>query len=236
MDNRNAKGGPTAYLCRKNTSERELRNMADTKDLSYIPPGGLTTIPELGEFVPRRGGRIFVAFARFITHLFGWKVEGSLPNSQKLMVIGAPHSSNWDWVLTIMAGSYLGVRISWMAKHTLFRGPFGYIMRWLGGVPVDRRASQGTVGQAIERFQKQEGLILCITPEGTRRKVREWKQGFYHIAMGADVPIVAAAFDYGRKRVHFGPVFKPSGNLEEDLPIIKSYYEGVKARNPENWS
>ena len=209
--------------------------MAETKDLSYVPPGGLTTIPELGEFVPRRGGRLSIGFTRFLGKLIGWTVEGTLPNTNKIMVIGAPHSSNWDWILTLFAANYLGVRISWMAKHTLFRWPFGYVMRWLGGVPVDRRAAQGTVGQAVERFQRRDELILCITPEGTRRKVREWKHGFYHIAEGADVPIVAAAFDYGRKRVCFGPVFKPSGNLEEDLPIIKSFFDGVKPKNPQNW-
>lgn len=210
--------------------------MADKKDLSYIPPGGITIIPQLGEEVPQRGGPIARSFARFMMRLFGWRVEGVLPNSRKLMVIGAPHSSNWDWILTIATAYALGVRISWMAKHTLFRKPFGGVMRWLGGVPIDRRASQGTVSQAVEGFQKCDELILCITPEGTRRKVREWRQGFYHIAYGADIPVVAAAFDYGRKRVHFGPVFKPSGNLEEDLPIIKAYYDGVKPKNPENWS
>lgn len=220
----------------KSTQVREkLRNMAETKDLSYVPSGGLTAIPELGEFVPRRGGRLSIGLTRFIGKLTGWTVEGTLPNTNKIMVIGAPHSSNWDWILTLFAANYLGVRISWMAKHTLFRWPFGYVMRWLGGVPVDRRAAQGTVEQAVERFVKVDELILCITPEGTRRKVREWKQGFYHIALGADVPIVAAAFDYGRKRVYFGPIFKPSGNLEEDMPIVKSFFDGVKPKNPQNW-
>jgi 1-acyl-sn-glycerol-3-phosphate acyltransferase len=209
--------------------------LADKKDLSYIPPGGFTIVPEVGEFVPRRGGRVSIALARFVTRLIGWKVEGTLPNANKIMVIGAPHSSNVDWLLTIMAGSYLGVRISWMAKHTLFRGPMGYVMRWLGGIPVDRRAPQGTVGEAVDRFKNANELILCITPEGTRRLTHEWKKGFYHIAMGADVPIVAAAFDYGRKRVFFGPIIKPTGNLEEDLPVIKSYYDDVKPKNPENW-
>lgn len=208
--------------------------MTDKTNLIYLPPEGETQVPQLGDFVPRRGGPLARNFAGLTMRLFGWRIEGAIPNSSKLLIIGAPHTSNWDWILVMFTAYSLGVRISWMAKHTLFKKPFGGIMRWLGGVAVDRRAKNGTVGQAIDSFNAKKELILCITPEGTRGKVREWKQGFYRIAEGANVPVVVAAFDYGRKSVRFGPTFKPTGNLEEDLPIIKSFYDGVTARHPEH--
>lgn len=207
--------------------------MTEIKDITYLPPEGETIVPQLGESVPRRGGPLARNFARLIMRLFGWRIEGAIPNSEKLLIIGAPHTSNWDWILVMFTAYSLGVRISWMAKHSLFKKPFGGIMRWLGGVAIDRRAKHGTVDQAINTFNEREKLVLCITPEGTRSKVREWKQGFYHIAQGANVPVVVAAFDYGRKSVRFGPTFKPSGNLEADLPIIKSFFDGVVARHPE---
>jgi 1-acyl-sn-glycerol-3-phosphate acyltransferase len=208
--------------------------MTDVKDIVYVPPEGETIVPQLGDSVPRRGGPLTRNFARLTMKLFGWEIEGVLPNSDKLLIIGAPHTSNWDWILVMFTAYSLGVRISWMAKHTLFKKPFGGIMRWLGGVAIDRRGKHNTVEQAVYSFKETEKLVLCITPEGTRSKVREWKQGFYHIAHGADVPVVVAAFDYGRKRVRFGPTFKPTGNLEEDLPIIKSFYDGVVARHPQH--
>lgn len=201
-------------------------------NIKYIPPGGETTVPELGDLVPRRGGPFSRRFARMIMGLFGWRVEGTLPNASKFIVIGAPHTSNMDWFIVMGAAFVLGVRISWMAKHSLFKKPMGGIMRWLGGVPIDRRQAQGTVGSAVQRFNERDELILCITPEGTRARVKgQWKKGFYHIAEEADVPILAAAFDYGKKCVRFGPTFKPSGDVEADLPFIISTFEGVKPRN-----
>lgn len=209
----------------------ELENLA-VKDIIFIPPDGETTAPELGELVPRRGGHFSRRFARMIMGLFGWTVVGTLPNTRKFIVVGAPHTSNLDWFIVMGAAFVLGVRISWMAKHSLFKKPMGGIMRWLGGVPIDRRQAQGTVGSAVQQFNERDELILCITPEGTRARVQgQWKKGFYYIAEGANVPILAAAFDYGNKCVRFGPTFKPSGNVEADLPIIVSYFEGVKPRH-----
>lgn len=206
----------------------------EEKELEYIPPGGVTLIPEVGELVPRRGGSFVRGFGRFMMGLFGWKVEGEVPNAQKFMVVGAPHTSNVDWFIVMGAAFILQVRISWMAKHSLFNKPWGGILRWLGGVPIDRRQAQGTVGAAVAQFNKKDELILCITPEGTRaREQGNWRKGFYHIAAGADVPVVVAAFDYGQKVVRFGPVFKPSGDIEADMPIIYSYVDGVVPRHPQ---
>ena len=211
----------------------ETKQMEERK-LDYTPPGGITIVPEVGDLVPRRGDAISQGFGKLMMGLFGWKVEGEVPNAKKFMVVGAPHTSNVDWFIVMGAAFILKVRISWMAKHSLFNKPWGGILKWLGGVPIDRRQAQGTVGSAVEQFNKNEELILCITPEGTRARERgKWRKGFYYMAEGADVPVVVAVFDYGRKVVRFGPVFKPSGDIEADMPIIYTYVDGVVARHPQ---
>lgn len=186
----------------------------------------------VGNAVPQRGGPMLRGFAQRVMGLFGWTISGQVPNIPKFVVIGAPHTSNWDWFLTMFTAYSLGINISWMMKHTMFRWPLGGIMRWMGGIPIDRRASHGVVAQTVERFVQCRGMVLCITPEGTRRKVNEWKVGFYHIAQGAGVPIVPAVFDYGRKQVRFAPAFTPTGNLEEDLPLLKAVYADATPKNP----
>jgi 1-acyl-sn-glycerol-3-phosphate acyltransferase len=152
-----------------------------------------------------------------------------------MMVIGAPHTSNWDWVLVILAAYALGAHISWLAKDSLFRSPLGGLFRYLGGIPVDRSAAHGMVGESIEKFKQREKMMLCITPEGTRSKVRAWKKGFHHIATGANVPIVLASFDYGRKVVGFGPTLIASGDVDADLQTIQDLYATVQAKQPQNF-
>ena len=211
----------------------ETEQMEERK-LDFMPPGGITTIPEIGDLVPRRGGKLARGFGRMMMGLFGWKVEGQVPNAKKFMVVGAPHTSNLDWFVVMGSAFVLQVQISWMAKHSLFNKPWSGILRWLGGVPIDRRQAQGTVGSAVEQFNTKDELILCITPEGTRaREQGKWRKGFYYMAQGADVPVVLAAFDYGKKVVRFGPVFKPSGDVEADMPIIYTYVDGVVPRHPQ---
>lgn len=188
---------------------------------------------DVGAAVPHRGNIITRGMAKIALLLFGWRVEGVVPNTNKFIVIGAPHTSNWDWFLVITTAYAMGIRISWMMKHTTFKGPVGTLLRWLGGVAIDRRAPRGVVEQNVDAFDQKENLILCITPEGTRSKVREWKKGFYYIAQGANVPIVPAIFDYGRKRVRFAPAFSPTGNFDEDLAFLKSYYSDATPKNPQ---
>jgi 1-acyl-sn-glycerol-3-phosphate acyltransferase len=164
--------------------------------------------------------------------LFNWRVEGTVPDVPKCVVVGAPHTSNWDFILTMAAAGALGLKIAWMGKHTLFRAPFGRLFRWLGGVPIDRRAPGGMVAQNVAEFNRRDRLFLCITPEGTRSLVREWRTGFYHIAMGANVPILLVAFDYGRKVVEIGRLITPSGDLDADLAEIQAYYRNITPRYP----
>ncbi len=188
---------------------------------------------EVGEGVPRRGNRITRALAILFMAAIGWRITGGLPDLHKFIIVGAPHTSNWDFILVIATATALGVRISWMGKHSLFRGPMGPVFRWMGGIPIDRRAKQGIVGENVRAFQQMEDLILCITPEGTRQRVHEWRSGFYQIAMQANVPVLLAAFDYGHKVVDLGPVIQPSGDYESDLAQIKAHYAPIRPRFPQ---
>jgi 1-acyl-sn-glycerol-3-phosphate acyltransferase len=166
--------------------------------------------------------------------LFGWRIEfDGVPNLPKLILVGAPHTSNWDFVLTLTTFFALSVRISWMAKHTFFRWPLLGLLDWLGGVPVDRtNKGNGMVDQTIETFNSHEKFIIAVMPEGTRSKVRQWKTGFYHIAQGANVPIVPVRFDYGRKVMGIGPAIDLSGDIGTDMARIQSIFMAIRGKNP----
>jgi 1-acyl-sn-glycerol-3-phosphate acyltransferase len=185
----------------------------------------------IGTDVSRRGGIIMRGLAIAVLGLLGWSIRGELPNLPKFIVVGAPHTSNWDWLLVMAVAYALRVRISWMVKHTFFRWPLKKLLVWQGGVVVNRQAANDVVGESISRFEQAKEFILCITPEGTRSKVQKWKTGFYHIAQGAKVPIVPAIFDYGRKQVRFAPLFNPTGDLVTDLGTLKAVYAGVVPKN-----
>jgi 1-acyl-sn-glycerol-3-phosphate acyltransferase len=165
-------------------------------------------------------GRAWMALA-------GWTVEGSVPGP-KGVIIGAPHTSNWDGVFLLAAGWIFRVKLSWVGKHTLFRFPFGGLLRALGGIPIDRGAPQGLVGQLTERFAATERLFVTIPPEGTRRFVPYWKSGFYWVAREANVPIVLGFLDYGRKVAGLGPTLHPTGDVRADMDRIRAFYEGIE--------
>jgi len=177
-----------------------------------------------GPSVPARGN----AFSRWLGGLvfngLGWRFEGSVPNLAKAVVIVAPHTSNWDFVIGVAAMFAIGIRVVFLGKHTLFRPPLGALMRWLGGLPVDRRTATGVVDEAIEMFAARESVILALSPEGTRRRVARWKSGFYYVALGANVPIVPVAFDYSRRVIHFGDPLRPSGDIEADLERLAEFF------------
>jgi 1-acyl-sn-glycerol-3-phosphate acyltransferase len=191
-----------------------------------------TTWPVLGTAVPQQKRPLRQKLSRQILYWAGWRVEGTLPNLPKFVAIGAPHTSNWDLVMTILYIYALGIEMSWMAKHTMFRPPFGRLFRKLGGLPVDRRAPRGTVGQMVDVLNRRDSLILAIMPEGTRSKVHEWKSGFYYIALQANVPLVLIGLDFSQKRVVLGGPFWPSGDFETDLPQLKAYYKDLRGKNP----
>lgn len=187
-------------------------------------------LPKLEPSVPRRGGAIRAAIGRAILSISGWGAEGTLPDLPKFVVIAAPHSSNWDFVLGIALVFALRLDIRFIGKAELFRGPLGPIMRSLGGIPVERTHPEGVVEQAVARFAKEARLVLAIAPEGTRKPVERWKSGFYRIALGAGVPIVPAYFDNARKMMGFGPLFTPTGEADRDLLKLRAFYEPIPRR------
>jgi len=168
-----------------------------------------------------------------ILKVFGWRLEGRLPDVNKLVVIAAPHTSNWDLPVLLSLAFALKAKACWLGKHTLFRWPYGFLFRWMGGIPVYRSASQNVVAQSVEMFRKSEKLILTIPPEGTRSKVSHWKTGFYYIALGAEVPIAMAFIDYKRKASGVGPTLYPTGDIEADMEIIRNFYINVTAKYPD---
>jgi 1-acyl-sn-glycerol-3-phosphate acyltransferase len=190
--------------------------------------------PIVGDALPKRGNRFSQTIAQSLMTLFGWRIEvNGAPNLPKLMLVGAPHTSNWDFVLTLATFFALNVRISWMAKHTFFRWPFRGVLAWLGGVPVDRTSQDdGIVNQTIRAFDSHDKFVIAIMPEGTRSKARKWKTGFYHIAQGAKVPIVLIRFDYGRKVMGIGPTIEPSGDIAADMAHIQSIFAVIEGKNP----
>lgn len=158
-----------------------------------------------------------------------------MPDRGKLVIVAAPHTSNWDFVFGMTGAFALGLELHWMGKHTLFKPPFGGLMRWLGGLAIDRRAAHGVVEQVADEFARRGQLLLVVTPEGTRSKVERWKTGFWHIARASGVPILLGGLDYERKRLVFGPLLEPGASLEEDMAEIQAYYRGMTPRHPEQF-
>ena len=156
--------------------------------------------------------------------LRGWHIDGRPPPEKKFVLVGAPHTSNWDFAVFLGAVDELGIRPSYLGKHSLFRWPLRRFMLDMGGIPVDRSKSANYVEQIVAEFVRRDELALVIAPEGTRDSEGRWKSGFYHIAMGAGVPIVPAWIDRNRRRGALGPVIWPSGDYRADLERIATFY------------
>jgi 1-acyl-sn-glycerol-3-phosphate acyltransferase len=177
------------------------------------------------------------AASRLFLHATGWTIVGELPaQAHKSVLIAAPHTSNWDLPYTLMLAFALRLRVVWMGKSSLFRAPFGGLMRWLGGIPVNREQSSNVVAVSAQAMRDAEGpMQLVVPPEGTRGKTRHWRTGFYFIAQQAGVPIVLAFVDYGRKVGGLGPVFEPTGDVDSDMARIKAFYAPIQGKNPQQF-
>jgi len=186
---------------------------------------------DIGDALPRRGNRYTRSIARSILALMGWQIDGEFPNLSKIVLAGAPHTSNWDMVLGMVVIWALGLEVFWLAKKSIFRGPRGRLMYWLGGIPVNRQVSQGLVDQTISEYKRREKYLLIILPSGTRTKGAQWKAGFYHIAIGAEVPILPVKFDYGNKVMAFGPLFQPTGDVAADIARLHGHFVGTQGKN-----
>jgi 1-acyl-sn-glycerol-3-phosphate acyltransferase len=181
---------------------------------------------------PRRGSRFSRAVARRLLGLVGWRIEGALPALPRFTLIVAPHTSNWDFVIGVLAMFATGLRASWLGKHSIFRFPLAPVLRWLGGEPVDRSAPQGVVEMAIDRFRTRPQWVLALSPEGTRRPVSQWKTGFHRIAAGAGVPIVPVCLDYRSRVVGIGAPAAPGRDETASVTALRALFRKEMARHP----
>ena len=192
----------------------------------------VTRWPDLGPELPRSGGPVSRAIGRLALRAMGWRVEGEVPNIPKLVLIAAPHTSNWDFVVGISGKVALGLRVVFLGKDSLFRFPLGPLMRAWGGIPVDRSASHDVVSGMVDEFARRDRLVLAVAPEGTRKRVERWRTGFYHIAHGARVPIVPVALNFGERAIQIGAPFATTGDLEADLRRLQQIFSGVRGKRP----
>ncbi len=172
-------------------------------------------------------------FARLILRLGGWTLVGELPAHKKLVAIVAPHTSNWDgfWILVYKVA--LDIEVHFFAKHTLFWWPLGPILRAMGAIPVDRAVSTSMVQRVVKEFEDRDRFWFGLSPEGTRKWQPYWKTGFYRIAKAANVPIVLAFIDYGKKRIGIGMTLSENRTLDEDLQTIREFYAPYSGRLPD---
>lgn len=176
---------------------------------------------------------LFSRFCRALLRLAGWKVVLVWPPDPKAVVIVYPHTSNWDFIVGILARYAIAIPFRFVGKDTLFRWPFGGLFRRLGGIPVDRRRTEGFVDGLIAAFNGTDSLYLAIAPEGTRRKIDHWKSGFYRVALAANVPLGLAFIDYSRREVGIEAWLSLSGNETEDLAKIRACYSNKRGKKPE---
>ena len=175
-------------------------------------------------------------FCRFVLNFFGWQLDEQQPLTQHYVLIAYPHTSNWDFILGMIAKWAMGMPLNWVAKHSMFWGPFKYLFVAMGGVPLNRQKSSGFIQKNIELFEQRPEFVLGLMPEGTRSKTAALKTGFYHIAHGANVPIALAYLDYKNKKIGVGKFIETTGNINADFELIKEFYQDKTGHTPENQS
>ena len=175
---------------------------------------------------------VFRHLFKFSLRILGWRVVGQLPDNPKFVIIGAPHTSNWDFVMFLALAFILKGDLRYMGKKELFHWPYGGFFRWCGGIPVDRSKPHGLVEQTVQAIQEADHFQMVITPEGTRSKVGEWKLGFYHIAKHANIPISTGFVDSVTKTTGIGPTFTLTDDMETDIVSIKAFFKDKVGINP----
>lgn len=178
-------------------------------------------------------GRVLSAPAHWLLRAAGWRIQGAPPDLPKYIVIAAPHTTNWDFLIMVGVVFAVQVPIHWLGKHTIFRKPLGAIFVRLGGIAIDRSKSGNAVEQLIKVFAAKDRFVLIIAPEGSRKQVGRWKSGFYHIAKGANVPLVLAALDYTQRIINIETVFYPTDDAKADAERIMAFYAVVAGKYPQ---
>ncbi len=189
-------------------------------------------IPELPTAIPRRGSALWRWIGRTVMRITGWGVEGDFPDRSRFVIAVAQHTSNWDFLHGAAAMFALDLRVTFIGKHTLFVWPVSAFLRWMGGIPVDRSAPHGLVGEAVEGFSREQSRVLVIAPEGTRKKVARYKTGFLHIARGAGVPVLLVALDYPARTVRIGPLMDVGEDIEAERVRVEAHFARIPGRYP----
>ena len=199
--------------------------------------GGVVNVPIVTPNVARRGNVFMRWIMIALMRITGWRFTGAdFPDRRKFVLIVAPHTSNWDFPLGIMAMYSLGIRGTFLGKDTLFNFPLGLLMRFLGGFPVDRSARSDVVTQTVELVERTERIIIVLSPEGTRKLTPRWRSGFYWIAQKSGMPILPIAFDFSKKVVHVHPLFEPTGDQDADIGALRKLFSSAMAFYPEKYA
>jgi len=177
--------------------------------------------------------RFLQHLAKRVLRIMGWKTAGQVPPYPKYVMIGYPHTSNWDAFIGLVVFWSMGVDLKWLAKQSLFHWPLSWILKRAGAVPINREKSQNLVQKVTNIFNKSEQFVLTLSPEGTRKKNDYWRTGFYFMALEARVPIALGFLDYKTKTGGFGPVVWPSGDIEKDIEKIRAFYQGIHGKFPQ---
>ncbi|MDC0948311.1 lysophospholipid acyltransferase family protein [Gammaproteobacteria bacterium] len=196
----------------------------------FLAPNRLSSWPSKIQAAPHY--LVLKFLSTRILHLVGWQLDHRIPTEDHAVVIGFPHTSNWDFIISMLAMPALGFRFNWVAKHSMFFWPLAGLFKRMGGIPLDRDKSIGFVEQTIAQMKIRDRFVLVIAPEGTRSRRDYWKSGFYHVAVGAGVPISLGYIDYGRKVVGVGKTFKPSGDIDADFAVIAEFYADKHGLHP----
>lgn len=195
--------------------------------------GGAVQVPILSANVPQRGNALTRMLATGLMRLIGWRFAGEhFPDVRKCVLIVAPHTSNWDFIVGVAAMYALGLRGTFLAKDSIFWFPLGIVMRFLGGFPVDRTARSDVVTQTVDLIERTDRITVVLAPEGTRKLVTRWRSGFYWIAQKGGIPIFPVTFDFTRKEVRFFPLFHPTGDQDGDIERLRALFDPSMARFP----
>ena len=169
--------------------------------------------------------------ARFGINISGWTIKGMVPDEERIVIIAAPHTSNWDFVLAMLAIFGLNIKLRWLGKHSIFKPGFKIFFKWLGGIPVYRDNPSNLIDNVVKIVKKEKSIVIAMTPEGTRKKVKRWKTGFLRIAKQTHSKILLISIDAPTKSIEIGRIFNPTGNSEDDLAFIQKYYSSFRGIN-----
>ena len=199
--------------------------------------GGIVNVPVVSANIARRGNAFIRGVMIALMRLSGWRFTGAdFPDRRKFVLIVAPHTSNWDFPVGIMAMYALGIRGTFLGKDTLFKFPLGILMRFLGGFPVDRTSRSDVVTQTAELVERTDRIIIVLSPEGTRKRTPRWRSGFYWIAQRTGMPILPIAFDFSQRAIHVFPLFEPTGDPDADVTALRRLFRSEMAFYPAKYA